>query len=76
MKNLSLKKIQFQQSFSMSIIFNPFLANIPIFHPLKTSANLWSSVVFWGYKMETTARKGLKHAMKIFWEPPELLLKP
>ena len=41
------------------IVFNPFLANVPILCPLKTPENFWFSGVFRGYKMGTLARNGL-----------------
>ena len=40
-------------------LFNPFLANIPILYPLKTSENQRFSGVFRDYKMGTLARNGL-----------------
>ena len=39
--------------------FNPFLAHVPILHPLKTPENLWFSGVFRRYKIGTLARNGL-----------------
>ena len=42
------------------IFINPFLANVPILYPLKTSETLWFSGVFRGYKMGTLAGNGLK----------------
>ena len=42
------------------ISINPFLANAPILHPLKTPENLWFSAVFRGYKMRTLSRKWVK----------------
>ena len=40
-------------------MFNPFLANVPILHPLKTPESLSFSGVFRGFKMGTLARNGL-----------------
>ena len=45
------------------LFFNPFLANVPILHPLKTLENLCFTDVFREYKMETLARNGLKICM-------------
>ena len=45
--------------------FNPYLANVPILHPLKTPENLWFSGVFRGYKMRTLARNGLNVLMAV-----------
>ena len=41
--------------FSIQYFFNPFLANLPILKPLKTTEN----GVFRGYKMGTLTRNGL-----------------
>ena len=38
---------------------NPFWANVPILHPLKTPENLWFSGVFRGCRMGTLVRNGL-----------------
>ena len=38
---------------------NPFLANVPILHPLKTPENERFSDVFRGYKLGTLATNGL-----------------
>ena len=38
---------------------NPFLANVPILYPLKTTESSWLSGVFSGYKMGTLARNGV-----------------
>ena len=43
------------------IRFNPFLVNIFIFDPLKTSKNLWFSGVFRGYEMGILTRNVLIH---------------
>ena len=40
-----------------TLVFSPFLANIPILHPMKTPENQRFSGVFTGYKMGTLARK-------------------
>ena len=40
--------------------FNPFPANIYLLYPLKTRENLRFSGVFRAYKMEASARYGLK----------------
>ena len=40
-------------------VINPFLANIPILYPLKTSESQRFSGVFKRYKMGTLARIGL-----------------
>ena len=48
------------------IVFNPFLANIPILYHLKTPENQRFSGVFRGYKMETLARNGL--TKRIFFQ--------
>ena len=55
---------------------NPFLANIPILYPLKTTENSTFSVVFRGYKMGTLARNRiilrniliLRYSSNIFWK--------
>ena len=39
-----------------AILFNLFLANVPILYPLKTPKNLWFFGVFRGYKMRALAR--------------------
>ena len=41
------------------VVFNPFLANVPILYPLKTPENFWFSGIFRGYKIGTLARNGL-----------------
>ena len=38
---------------------DPFLANVPILHPLKTPENERFSDVFRGYKLGTLATNGL-----------------
>ena len=42
------------------VLTNPFLANIPILHPLKTPESQRFSGVFRGYKMGTIAKNELK----------------
>ena len=42
---------------------NPFLANVPTLHPLKTPENQSFSDVFRGYKMGTLFRNGLMLAV-------------
>ena len=50
------------------VVFNPFLANVPILYPLKTPENQKFSGVFMGYKMGTLAKNGL-----IFYKPTNLV---
>ena len=52
-------------------MINPFLANVPILHPLVRPENLWFSGVTRGYKMGSLVRNGLnrksigfKHTIK------------
>ena len=47
----------FPYGWNISLEFvNPFLANVPILHPLKTQEKLWFSSVFRGYRMRTLAK--------------------
>ena len=41
------------------LYFNPFSANVPLLHPLKTSENLWFSDVFRGCRSRTSVENGL-----------------
>ena len=41
------------------IALNPFLANVPISYPLKTTEHQRYSGVFWGYKMGILVRNGI-----------------
>ena len=47
--------------FNLQNGLNPFLANVPILHPLKTPEKLTFSGVFRGFKMGTLARNELMH---------------
>ena len=70
--NIKKKSGQWQQSMgeftfgagiihgTIYVLSNPFLANAPILHPLKTLKNQRFSGVFRGYNMGTTAKNGLK----------------
>ena len=40
-------------------LLNPFLATVHILYPMKTTENLWFSVLFRGYKIRTLARNAL-----------------
>ena len=53
-----VEKLKFLELVLVSMV-NPFLANIPILYPLKTSESLWFCGFFKGYKMGTLARNGL-----------------
>ena len=52
------------QTIFLKKLINPFLANVPILHPLKTPENRRFAGVFSGCKMGTLARNGLKSAKK------------
>ena len=47
------------RNISQFALFNPFLANVPILHPLKTPENQRFSGVFRGCSMGILARNGL-----------------
>ena len=60
-------KTNYQQTISFYLLglsFNPFLINVPILHPLKTTENFRFSSVFRGYKIGTLA-SSLLQAMSI-----------
>ena len=43
-------------SVDFGLLFNPFMANAPILHPLKKPENHWFSGVFRGYKIGAFVR--------------------
>ena len=51
----------------VDILINPFLANIPILHTLKTPENQSFSDVFRGYKIGTVAKKWGKRNHDKIW---------
>ena len=51
----------------VDILINPFLANIPILHTLKTLENQSFSDVFRGYKIGTVAKKWGKRNHDKIW---------
>ena len=68
--DMDFQKVTFIFDFRLKECCNfevkPFLANVPILYPLKTTENLWfSGVLGGGYKMETLARNGLKLLLMI-----------
>ena len=48
---------------------NPFLANVPVLYPLKTTANLLFSGVFRRYKIRPLARNGLIQMINLICIP-------
>ena len=59
-ENLAVTPARFDLSQTyVLILFNPFLANVPILYPLKTPESIWFSGIFRGHKMAAVARIGL-----------------
>ena len=65
-KNYRTKTVNRKEFRSRLIVFNTFLAYVPILYTLKTRENLWFSGVFRGYKMGTLVRNGLMLSLDHF----------
>ena len=45
-------------------VINPFLTNVPLLYPLKTSENSRFSAIFRGYRSGTLVENGLIYELK------------
>ena len=57
---------KFKAFLLVHITDNPFLANLPVLYPLKTSENLWFSGVFRGMKWDHWPEIGYRSSLKVY----------